>query len=82
MSISAEQCRAARGLLDWKQTELAGKARVSPSTVRDFEAGRHVPHPSNLAAIQQAFEAAGVDFFAGRSGVRLRRKIAKEGEHG
>lgn len=75
MSISAAQSRAARGMLDWSQTELASRSNLSESTVRDFEKGRRVPATNNLAAIQQAFEAAGVEFIAengGGPGVRLR----------
>ncbi len=46
--ISPEQSRAARGWLDWSQEELAKRANVSLSTVRDFEKGRRVPIGNNL----------------------------------
>jgi DNA-binding XRE family transcriptional regulator len=59
---AAEQSRAARGWLDWSQEELAAKANVSLSTVRDFEKARRVPIAKNLAAIQAALEAAGIAF--------------------
>jgi transcriptional regulator with XRE-family HTH domain len=55
---------------------LAEKAGVSLSTVADFENGRRLPIPNNLAAIRKALEHAGVRFIdAGKSGgaaVRLR----------
>lgn len=71
--MTPAQSRAARGLLDWSQTELAGKANLSESTVRDFEKGRRVPSPNNLSALQRALEAAGVEFTnGGRPGVRLK----------
>ncbi|PSJ19972.1 transcriptional regulator, partial [Halomonas sp. ND22Bw] len=35
--ISAAQCRAARGLLNWTQAELAAAASVGVVTVRQFE---------------------------------------------
>ena len=48
--LTAEQSRAARGWLGWSQSELASRASVSLSAVRDFEKGRHVPIRNNLAA--------------------------------
>ena len=73
--LTAEQCRAARGLLDWTQEELAGHAGVSRSTVRDFEKGRHDLHRASAAVIRTAFEAAGVLLIGGEGqfgpGVRL-----------
>lgn len=58
--LSPEQSRAARGWLDWSQEELASRANVSMSTVRDFEKGRRTPISNNLNAIENAFAAAGV----------------------
>lgn len=60
--MSPEQCRAARGWLGWSQQELAERASVGLSTVRDFEAGRRQPIPNNIAAMRHAIEAAGVEF--------------------
>lgn len=60
--LSPEQSRAARGWLDWSQEELAKRASVSLSTVRDFEKGRRVPIRNNLVAIEQALKDAGIRF--------------------
>lgn len=58
MSLSPEQCRAARGWLNWSQVKLADEAHVSESTVRDFEAGRRTPIANNLEALGRVFADA------------------------
>lgn len=60
--LSAEQSRAARAWLGWGQEELARRAKVGLSTVRDFERGARAPIPNNREAMQRAFEAEGVRF--------------------
>ena len=73
--ITPAQCRAARGLLDWTQQELADQARVGVVTVRQFEAGGGTPRRATLYVIQRAFELAGVALIndsSGGPGVRLR----------
>ena len=74
--LTPEQSRAARGLVEWSQEELASRANLGPSTIRDFEKGRRVPTINNLAAIQRALEAGGVVFISqngGGPGVRLKK---------
>jgi len=58
--LSPEQCRAARAWLGWPQDELAKRAKVGLSTLKDFEGGKRAPMRNNLDAIQHALEAAGV----------------------
>jgi ribosome-binding protein aMBF1 (putative translation factor) len=58
--ISPEQSRAARGWLGWNQQGLADRAKISLSTVRDFETGKRAPIRNNLDAMQEALEAGGV----------------------
>jgi transcriptional regulator with XRE-family HTH domain len=57
--LTPEQCRAARGLLDWTQEDLARRAGVSRSTVRDYEKGRHALHRASAAQIVLALETGG-----------------------
>ena len=74
--ITSSQCRAARGLLDWSQQELAEKAGVGVVTIRQLEASSHEPRRATLDVIRRAFEGAGVDFIEGDGkgpGVRLRK---------
>lgn len=66
--MSPEQCRAARAWLEWSQDELADKAQVSNSTVRDFEARRRVPIANNLTALRRALETAGIALIFGEKG--------------
>jgi DNA-binding transcriptional regulator YiaG len=78
--LTAAQCRAARGLVEMSQSDLAIESRVGESTVRNFEAGRSVPMTNNLRAIKSALEKAGVEFIAengGGAGVRMKKRSRK-----
>jgi DNA-binding XRE family transcriptional regulator len=55
-------CRAARGLLDWTQVDLADHAAVSRSTIRDYEGKHHELHRATEAQLRLAFENGGVAF--------------------
>ena len=75
--LSPSQCRAARGLLDWTQQELADAARIGVATVRLFEGEAAEARPATLAVLRQAFESAGVQFIdenGGGPGLRLRKR--------
>ena len=49
IQLTREQCRAARGLLNWPQARLGAKSNVSEGTVREFESGKRVPSPTKSA---------------------------------
>ncbi|WP_321378777.1 helix-turn-helix transcriptional regulator [Rhizobium sp.] len=55
-------CRAARGLLNWTQIELAEHSEVSRSTIRDFEGHRHDIHRTTAEQLRLALESGGVAF--------------------
>ena len=74
--LTPATCRAARGLLDLTQRQLADAAQVGLSTVKAFEGRQTAPMTNNLLAMQVALESAGVEFIpenGGGAGVRLRK---------
>jgi predicted transcriptional regulator len=81
LMLTAEQIRAARGLLDWSQPQLAEAAKLSLPTVRRMEGpiGPGRSTVANVEAIRRAFEDAGVVFLgAGESssgGLGVRFKV-------
>jgi transcriptional regulator with XRE-family HTH domain len=75
MQITPKTSRAARGLLDLTQSQLAKAAGVGLSTVKAFESAQKVPFANNRAAMQAALERLGIAFIpenGGGAGVRLR----------
>jgi transcriptional regulator with XRE-family HTH domain len=68
--VDAAQSRAARGLLNWSQSDLVEHSGVSKKTIADFERGTTKPYGRTLTAIIAAYEAAGIEFI--NRGVRLR----------
>lgn len=75
-SITIEQFRAARALLNWSRAELAKRAGQHASTVKRVE----TPDSENVsdevrAKLKATLEAAGVEFTNGDApGVRLKGK--------
>lgn len=75
MSFSPAQCRAARNLLNWTQSQLAANSKVAEKTVADFERGATSPQMRTLDRIGRALAAAGVEFLNGDApGVRVRNQ--------
>lgn len=61
MTITPEQCRAARSLLDWDQEKLVDMAGVKRRTVYSFEFGDKVS-PETVEKIRIGLESGGVVF--------------------
>jgi len=76
MRVSAAQVRAARGLLDISQQDLADLSKVSVRTIVQFERGSKPASDSILQVLKLSLEAAGIEFIpenGGGPGVRLSR---------
>lgn len=80
MTITPEQCRAARSMISLKQEELCEVANITHKTLVDFEGGKTKPYARTLVAIRDALEKAGVTFIDdgaaspdGGPGVRLNK---------
>src|SRR5262245_15297639 len=79
--VTPSQCRAARGLLNWSQQDLATQAGIGIVTVRQIESGASEPRRATVEVLRQAFERAGVEFIAengGGLGVRFRKLRPKK----
>lgn len=62
MALTRELCRAVRVYLGLNQQELARRAGISVSTLRDFERGVRTPVKQNLLALERYFqEKEGLD---------------------
>ncbi len=73
-SITVEQFRAARALLDWSRSELAARAGLSMPTVQRVEKGGAAVSDEARQKLRAALEAAGIEFLDGNApGVRLKR---------
>jgi predicted transcriptional regulator len=77
--LHAEQIKAARSLLGWRQGDLAKASKVAPATIYRLEkaSGPVMGYVSTVTRIQSAFEKAGIRFLdkdsEGGIGVRLAR---------
>jgi len=80
--MSPEQCRAARAWLGWPQDELAKRARVGLSTLKDFESGKRAPMRNNLEAIRHTIEVAGLQLAFREDGTPLGISAGDPGKSG
>ncbi|WP_158511115.1 helix-turn-helix domain-containing protein [Azospirillum thiophilum] len=77
--LTPAQIRAGRALVNWTQEQLAEKAGVSLSTVRDYEKERRGGIVGGLKPLRDALEGAGVVFLDSEGdygpGVRILARI-------
>jgi transcriptional regulator with XRE-family HTH domain len=71
--ITIQQIKAARSLLNWKQSDLAQASNVSVPAIAKIEMGHGNPRQTTLAALKTAFENSGIDFL-GTHGVDQRQE--------
>jgi predicted transcriptional regulator len=77
--ITPAQIKAARAMLDWKQTDLAKAAGLSEMSVKNVEKGKKDSRMSTIQSIRSALECAGIIFIdqnGNGPGVRLRDRQA------
>ena len=80
--ISSAQIRAARALLRWSAAELAEISGIGVATIRRLELVDGVPSSNarTLVALQQALEAAGIEFIGSpEDAPGVRRRYPQQG---
>jgi DNA-binding transcriptional regulator YiaG len=81
ISITPEQVRAGRALLNMSQSTLAKLAKLGLSTIVDFEKSRRNVSDTALDAIHAALQSEGVIFVSQNGegpGVRLMKRLPKK----
>ena len=76
MITGAQMC-AARALLQWSTAVLAGRCREPQARIREAEAVNRVPNleAEEIAAIESAFKAGGVEFDREHHGVGMKAAV-------
>lgn len=78
--ITAEQIKAARALLNWKQSDLARESGVSLPSINNIERNIGSPRLDTLQSIQTALRNCGIEFI-GMDGVTRHKEIFEIREH-
>ena len=66
--ITPNQCKAARDLLEWKQSDLSEKSEIGTTTIADFERGYRKLTSRTLKELKRTFEDAGIEFIDDEKG--------------
>jgi len=72
--ISIKQIKAARVLLEWKQSDLAKASKLSLPTINNIERGIGSPKAETLDLIRNSLESNGIEFID-EIGVQLKGEI-------
>ena len=64
IQISSAQVRAARGLLNWTQSELAARCNLTKATIANIENEKHHLTSKTANKIYKAFTDAKIEFFS------------------
>ena len=81
--LQSAQMRAARALLDWRQDDLARKAKIGLATIQRLEKGEGplMAHVSTVLKIEACLKKAGIVFLDNDTGqgigVRLKIKSGR-----
>lgn len=75
--ITPAQCRMARSLLDWTQTELAERCNLSPVTINKFEksTGEQGLEIRTLEKLRRTLEGGGVEFLPNEGVSRASNRV-------
>jgi transcriptional regulator with XRE-family HTH domain len=76
-SISAAQCRAARGMANWSIGRLSREAEVTVAEIVALERGRALTRAATLRSLIRAFGRGGIRFTSDE-GLRLIRESPEE----
>ncbi len=82
--VTAEQCRAARAMLNWRREDLARETGLGERTIQEFEnAERKTRNPARRL-ITDAFQRNGIEFIwpDGGKGAGLRLAAAPDAKPG
>lgn len=72
--LTPAMCKAARGLLEWNQRDLAKASGLSLTAIAGFERGAGNTREKTLQILTSSFENNGIEFFAG--GLRYVDEVA------
>lgn len=74
MIMDVKQLRAALGLLNWENADLAKKAEVQANTISFITNEKRQARQATMEKIQKIFEEEGIEFLPD-SGVRLKSRV-------